>query len=213
VQAPSSPRRHPRPPDRPAVTAGGDRTRQRIVDAALDIIGRHGVRGLTNRAVAAAAQVSLGSVTYHFPSQRALLRTCLLAFADQEAARMADIARRLAEHPVPPAAAAVAAEDAVEATVVGPRHLGVLELYLQAARDPALADACQQCWDSYEQAARSILDALGVEDAALPHQVVALVAGFQLRRVATGTPIGGRLAAGLARLAGIGEPPGAPHDQ
>jgi len=193
-----------RPGDRPG--ANGTSTRQRIVDAALDVIGHFGVAGLTNRAVARAAQVSLGSLTYHFPSQQELLRTCLITFAEQESARIAAIAAALHRTPLDPVDAAQATEAAVEATVLGPRHLGVLELYLQAARDPALRDAAQQCWDSYEQAAHAILGALGVAEPQLPSQVVALVAGAQLRRVATGSPIGGSLAAGLARLARLPDP-------
>lgn len=39
---------------------------QRIVEAALVVVGRRGVAGLTHRAVAAEADVPLGSTTYHF---------------------------------------------------------------------------------------------------------------------------------------------------
>lgn len=176
-------------------------TRHRIVEAALDLIGAHGVGGLTNRRVAARAGVSLGTLTYHFPSRAQLLRTCLTAFADAEAARITAVAATLPARGVDQAAAAEATEGAVEATVLGPRHLGVLELYLHAARDPDLRDAAQRCWASYDRAAAAILAALGVDDSDLPAQVVALVAGVQLRRVATGQPIGGTLRTALERLA------------
>lgn len=49
-----SPRRYD--PDRKA----------RIVDAAIDVIASHGVAGTTMRRIAAAADVPLGSLTYHF---------------------------------------------------------------------------------------------------------------------------------------------------
>lgn len=39
--------------------------RDAIRAAALRVIGEHGIAGLTNRRVAAAAGVSLGSLTYH----------------------------------------------------------------------------------------------------------------------------------------------------
>lgn len=42
--------------------------RDRILDAALDVLAEHGVSGLTHRLIAAQADVPLGSVTYHFSS-------------------------------------------------------------------------------------------------------------------------------------------------
>lgn len=42
--------------------------RERILDAALDVIATHGVAGTTHRLIAAAADVPLGSLTYHFSS-------------------------------------------------------------------------------------------------------------------------------------------------
>ena len=40
--------------------------RERILDAALDVLAEHGVSGVTHRLIAAQADVPLGSVTYHF---------------------------------------------------------------------------------------------------------------------------------------------------
>jgi DNA-binding transcriptional regulator YbjK len=40
--------------------------RQRIIDAAIRVVGRKGLAGLTHRSVAAEADVPLGSTTYHF---------------------------------------------------------------------------------------------------------------------------------------------------
>jgi TetR/AcrR family transcriptional regulator, regulator of biofilm formation and stress response len=42
--------------------------KDRIVDAALMVIAEHGVAGTTHRLIAAAADVPLGSLTYHFSS-------------------------------------------------------------------------------------------------------------------------------------------------
>ncbi|MCJ8321373.1 MAG: TetR family transcriptional regulator [Colwellia sp.] len=42
--------------------------KQRILVATLEVIKNHGMRGVRHRAVAAQAQVSLGSTTYHFKS-------------------------------------------------------------------------------------------------------------------------------------------------
>ncbi|WP_433299958.1 TetR/AcrR family transcriptional regulator [Actinoplanes sp. CA-030573] len=40
--------------------------KSRIVDAAIDVVASHGVTGTTMRRIAAAADVPLGSLTYHF---------------------------------------------------------------------------------------------------------------------------------------------------
>ncbi|MFP3990507.1 TetR family transcriptional regulator [Streptomyces sp. E11-3] len=42
--------------------------RQRIIDAAIRVVGRKGIAGLSHRSVAAEADVPLGSTTYHFKS-------------------------------------------------------------------------------------------------------------------------------------------------
>lgn len=44
----------------------GEATRQKIIDAALAVIAREGVRAITHRVVAKEAAVSLGSTTYYF---------------------------------------------------------------------------------------------------------------------------------------------------
>jgi DNA-binding transcriptional regulator YbjK len=56
VTAPAKTRRHD--PDR----------KDRIIDAAIRVIAEHGVAGTTHRLIAAAADVPLGSLTYHFSS-------------------------------------------------------------------------------------------------------------------------------------------------
>jgi TetR/AcrR family transcriptional regulator, regulator of biofilm formation and stress response len=42
--------------------------KNRIVDAAIEVIAGQGVAGTTHRLIAAAADVPLGSLTYHFSS-------------------------------------------------------------------------------------------------------------------------------------------------
>ncbi|MFG2037846.1 TetR/AcrR family transcriptional regulator [Dactylosporangium sp. NPDC048998] len=42
--------------------------KDRIIDAAIEVIAEHGVAGTTHRLIAVAADVPLGSLTYHFSS-------------------------------------------------------------------------------------------------------------------------------------------------
>lgn len=51
--------------------------RQRIIDAAIRVVGRNGIAGLSHRTVAAEADVPLGSTTYHFASLDELLVAAL----------------------------------------------------------------------------------------------------------------------------------------
>lgn len=52
-------------------------TRDRILDAALQVIGESGACRMTLDAVAAAADVSKGGLLYHFPDKESLLRGVL----------------------------------------------------------------------------------------------------------------------------------------
>src|SRR5262245_64190234 len=67
-------------------------TRHRIISAVLKIIGEDGVAGVTNRRIARVADVSLGSITYHFATQHDLLRESLLYFVSEETRRFTEIA-------------------------------------------------------------------------------------------------------------------------
>jgi AcrR family transcriptional regulator len=176
--------------------AGVGGARERVLDATLELIGEHGVGGVTNRAVAARAGVSPGSLSYHFPSQTALLREALLRFVVSEAARLEALADGSSE--LDPLAAGV------QAIVEGADRRAVLaqtELYLQACRDPELQAVAAQAYTAYDAAARRVLDALGVPDPEpLVPALIALVDGYQLRRLALGGVEGASLVDGLASL-------------
>lgn len=51
--------------------------RQRIIDAAIRVVGAKGIAGLSHRSVAAEADVPLGSTTYHFETLDDLLVAAL----------------------------------------------------------------------------------------------------------------------------------------
>jgi TetR/AcrR family transcriptional regulator, regulator of biofilm formation and stress response len=112
--------------------------RDRIIDACLDVIAETGVAGTSHRKVAQAADVPLGSMTYHFTGMDDLLHEAFSRFAqtasqqfDEEiaAAYDADTAKQ-------------AITDAITHVVLGNQRDLVLthELYTLAARDPAFRD-------------------------------------------------------------------------
>ncbi len=108
--------------------------RDRIIDAALEVIAADGVSGTTHRRIAARADVPLGSMTYHFDSMDQILREAFGRFATTFSQRFEDRLSTALSH-----------EQAIEAVVAiihedAPRRSDEViimhELYTLAARDP-----------------------------------------------------------------------------
>jgi DNA-binding transcriptional regulator YbjK len=164
-------------------------TRVRILRVTLELIGREGIGAVSNRRIAAAAEVSLGSLTYHFPSQAELLRESLLLFVGEEVDRLETIASELRSRRPPPNAKQITAEvqRIVAESAIRPEHVAELELHLRAFRDPSLQGASQRCFEAYRELAAAALAALGVPSPARhARAVVALMYGMGLQRIGTG---------------------------
>ena len=158
-----------------AASSTAQDTRERILRTTLRLIGEHGIGGVSNRAIAAETRVSLGSLTYHFPSQTLLLREAQAIAAELRASR--------------PSAAQVAAEveRVIERSGDRVEQVAELELHLHASRDPELHEASARCFAAYEDLAAAILEALRVPDPPRHARiVVALMCGLGLRRLGTG---------------------------
>ena len=176
--------------------------RERLLDAAVRVIGEYGIGGLTNRRVCAAAGVSPGSLTYHFATQNDLIREAVVAFVADESERIRGIVDTLRDSVRTPAEAAAAAQQAISEIALGSAEIGVFEVYLHAARVPELQSCARDCYGAYDAAAREILTSLGVDATdVLATHVVAYISGSQLRRLATGVD-NGAFADGLLRLLG-----------
>ncbi|MFG2086603.1 MULTISPECIES: TetR/AcrR family transcriptional regulator [unclassified Spirillospora] len=161
--------------------------RDQILRATLRLIGEQGIGAVTNRAVARAAGVSLGSLTYHFPSQEDLLREALHTFVDDEIARITAYVTTLTESGMAPVDAADEVEKAVVGFAYGPEQIANLELHLHAARDPALRETSARSVEAYDRLATAILTALGIPDAeGHAPAIVAMLYGLAVRRLATG---------------------------
>ena len=164
-------------------------TRERILRIAFELIGREGIGAISNRRLATAAGVSLGSLTYHFPSQEELLRECLLLYVEEEVGRLGAVAAELRSRRPPPSRRQVAAEVQRIATesIARPEHVAELELHLRASREPALQEASRRCFAAYEGLAAAALEALGVPDATRhAGAVVAVIAGMGVRQLSAG---------------------------
>jgi DNA-binding transcriptional regulator YbjK len=143
---------------------------------------------VTNRRVASAAEVALGSLTYHFPSQVDLLRESLLLFVDEEVARQEALAMELAPRHLDAAGLVAEVERVIRESSSRVQLLAELELHLQAARDPALQDASRRCFEAYEKMAAAALKSVGVPEAERhARPVVAMMYGMGVRRLGTGS--------------------------
>jgi AcrR family transcriptional regulator len=180
---------HPPVPQVPPITSIDQPadTRQRILRVTLRLIGEHGVGAVSNRRIAAEADVALGSLTYHFPSQTELLRESLMLHVAEEVARLDAIARELRSSKHDLAKIAAEVEEVVQRTADDYGTGAELELHLNAARDPELRDASRRCFAAYEDFAAAVLEALEVPDPErYARAVVALITGLAVRRLGTG---------------------------
>lgn len=160
----------------------GDR-RTLITDAAIVTLADAGARGLTHRAVDAAAGLPPGSTSYYFRTRASLL----LATADRLAALDVD------ELGDPLTSAAIDLEDAVLALVEGAlgdgrqRQLARYEMALEAARRPELAAALRRGTASVAGAVEQVLARRGVEQPGhRAQELLVLLDGFLLGEL-TGT--------------------------
>ncbi|MEU6684859.1 TetR family transcriptional regulator [Streptomyces sp. NPDC046832] len=154
--------------------------RQRIIDAAIRVVGTKGIAGLSHRSAAAEADVPLGSTTYHFKTLDELLVAALRqaneGFAKVVAARggledpRADLASELA---------------ALMGEWLAGDRTGVeleYELYLAALRRPALRPVAAE-W------AAGIAEVLSRRtDPVTARALVAVVDGICLQVLLTGVP-------------------------
>lgn len=119
--------------------------RERIVEVALDVIAEHGVAGTTHRRVAEAADVPLGSMTYHFTGIDDLLVAAFTRLSELVAGRYREV--------LDAAATVEQAREAVVELICGglwaSRRNMVLsyELYAYAARNPRLKPVLLQWMD------------------------------------------------------------------
>ncbi len=153
----------------------------RIVDAALDVIAEHGVPNTTHRLIAAAADVPLGSLTYHFSSLEELRARAFTRHAERMAVAYEAHFRDVR-----------GVDDVVEAVTdlvhgdagADPRDWAIAyELYLAALRDPALRSVTE----SWMRRSRSVLERF--VDATTARGVDALIEGLVMHKILSTDPV------------------------
>ncbi|MFD3594455.1 TetR/AcrR family transcriptional regulator [Nocardia sp. NPDC058640] len=186
-------------------------TRDRIIGAVVRIMGADGAAAVTNRRIATEAGISLGTLTYHFATQRDLVEVGMAAFVAEETVKFTQLADRAAAGEIDLAQAGEILGGIVTDTGFGGDHIAWFELFVQAARHPALHGATAEFFETYDRLAVSVLRALGVADAesAAPLAVATLV-GLQLRRLAGGGSPDQVVAGMTGLVAALAERPNSP---
>jgi DNA-binding transcriptional regulator YbjK len=152
--------------------------KNRIIDAAIDVVADHGVAATTHRRIAAAADVPLGSLTYHFDSLQDLLRQAF----EQHARRMSVTYAAHFEH--------VHTQDDLTAALADLIHEAgqqrdwavAYELYLAALRDPALRSVTE----TWMRTSRSVLERF--MDPPSARVIDALIEGLAMHRELSTAP-------------------------
>ncbi|RST06576.1 TetR/AcrR family transcriptional regulator [Streptomyces sp. WAC07149] len=177
--------------------------RDRLRDAAIAVLAEAGGRGLTHRAVDAAAEVPLGTAKNYFPTRDALLRAVAERCLEQYRAVAAALA---GAGPGPSDRAGLAALLAgLLRNVAGPgrpRMLAYLELQTEATRRPWLAALLDPIASGDFAAYRALLSGAGLP--AGPERARALTLGLHgaIPHLLGGSP-GTLAAAGLDDLDGF----------
>lgn len=177
--------------------------RDLIADAAISTVAAAGLRGLTHRAVDAAAGLPAGSTSYYFRTRSALISACYLRLAELS---VADVDRWEAEHgPLDPDSAAEALAALLHhwLTVERDRQLARFELSLEATRRPELRADLQAAGLAARSRATALLAALGApRPAPAADLLVAWTDGLLYDRLA-GATAATRPAPDVAELAPI----------
>jgi DNA-binding transcriptional regulator YbjK len=197
--APSRGRRDPR----------GELRRAELLDAAIHLIGAHGMDGVTHRAVAAAAGVPAASTSYYFRSKDELIDEALRTLAAREVERLRERREALGAAAADLDATVEALSSWIEEQVTPEGSAAILaqyQLQLEAARRPGAREILAE-WkaqtDELAEAAMASLGARDVRTAAI--LLICAIDGLRLRLLASGhDPLEGDALRGVLRALLVG---------
>ena len=158
--------------------------REALLRAAVALLAEGGVRAVTHRAVAVRARVPLAATTYYFDSIQQLTEEALRLHVSERVSELQELAESAATGS---RTADQVAQRFVEALLARDRDATIaqFEVYLEAARNPALRQSVAEALDAFERLACVALSALGARrPAQAAAAFVAVVNGFALSELA-----------------------------
>lgn len=164
-----------------------------IADAAIELLGEAGARGLTHRAVDAQAGLPAGSTSFYCRSRLDLLTLALRRHAALDLADLETDAQRMAQGTLSLAGLIELLADRVVdwlSPAKRARLVARFELFLMASREPELAQIVGQQRRFFLQATEAALTQAGALDPqATAPMLLALVDGILLDQVGTSAPV------------------------
>ncbi len=139
--------------------------RTQILDGALQVLAEQGMRGLTHRAVDAAADIPAGSTSYYFRSRSALVAGCVTRLLELDLQVELPAVRTAID--VAGLASVLADVGVAMATTGRHRTLARYELSLTAVRDPELRAKLVSGGDTIRRLGATSLRALGATEPAI----------------------------------------------
>jgi DNA-binding transcriptional regulator YbjK len=137
-----------------------------LMEATLRIIGRAGLDGVTHRAVAAEAGMSLGAVTHHFATRDVLVDAALRFALAREVDRLRALALSLQSKALDVEAwiESLVAWYARELQSRAETHIACYEAFLAAARSARHRPIVVEWFETWRQSAELALRAAGSSD-------------------------------------------------
>ena len=114
----------------------GQRTRTRLMDAALDLLAERGEEGLTLRELTDAADANVAAVSYHFGSLKALCDASVEHALERYLDAQEEAVSALGPESTLEEAAAAFARPLMRALATGGRDLDVMRIVARAGIDP-----------------------------------------------------------------------------
>jgi DNA-binding transcriptional regulator YbjK len=172
------------PDPQPPGTAPDQPRREAILEATLRILKLDGPRALSHRTVAKAAGVPLAATTYYFASKEEMMEEALARVAGEDVERLEAMRAQLDLRDADPVeiAGLLAAVLCLENETMLPKY----EVYLEAARRPALQRHCAHWIAAFSALASDALAQAGAaEPEAAGRMLHASIDGLLMHRLAT----------------------------
>ncbi len=157
------------------------RRREALLRAAIAVLAESGAKAVTHRAVAARAGLPPATTTYYFDSIQQLTREALELHVGERVSELRELAATIGTGD----SVEVIAREFAEALTLRSRDalIAMYEVYLEAGREPALAETVAEALAAFETLAAEILAALGARrPTEAAEAFVAMLDGFALHR-------------------------------
>ena len=142
----------------------GQRTRTRLMDAALDLLAERGGEAVSLRELTDAAQANVAAVSYHFGSLKSLCDAAVEYALERYLDAQQEALSALGAEPSLEALGAAFARPMIHALAVGGRELDVMRIVARAGMDPP------QGWARFDARFDRIrADLVRVLKASVPH--------------------------------------------